>query len=159
MARYLGLDEENIVAEYTLAVGDRPTVPVWTGSPPAVTPDQPWLAWIIAAAVILALLAGTWLGARRIPGMARRKPRGAGRGVDCRAIYELDGNCSARHAASRSDTPVAPPQLPMLRAPRSGAPAAAADAGSAAPPASAAATVFELKMEDDQENQGHHRRG
>ena len=39
VARYLGLDEENTVAEYTLAVGDRQTVPVWTGSPPAVTPD------------------------------------------------------------------------------------------------------------------------
>jgi hypothetical protein len=48
VARYLGLDEENIVAEYTLAVGDRQTVPVWTGSPPAVTPEQPWLAWIMA---------------------------------------------------------------------------------------------------------------
>src|ERR1700733_3598905 len=41
MARYLGLDEENIVAEYTMAVGDRSSVPVWTGSPPVVTPDQP----------------------------------------------------------------------------------------------------------------------
>src|SRR6267378_3620935 len=44
VARYLGLDEENIVAEYAAAAGDRPTVPVWTGSPPAVTPEQPWLA-------------------------------------------------------------------------------------------------------------------
>src|SRR5579863_3807088 len=60
VARYLGLDEENIVAEYTLAVGDRPSVPVWTGSPPAVTPQQPWLAWFISAIVIVALLAGGW---------------------------------------------------------------------------------------------------
>ena len=66
VARYLGLDEENIVAEYTLAVGDRPSVPVWTGSPPVVTPEQPWLAWIIAAVVVLALLAGGWFGARRL---------------------------------------------------------------------------------------------
>ncbi len=49
VARYLGLDEENTVAEYTLAVGDRPSEPVWTGSPPMVTPEQPWLAWIIRA--------------------------------------------------------------------------------------------------------------
>src|ERR1700686_3162599 len=56
VARYLGLDEENIVAEYTLAVGDRQTVPVWTGSPPAVTADQPWIAWIGAVVVILLLL-------------------------------------------------------------------------------------------------------
>src|SRR5215469_4907034 len=66
VARYLGLDEENIVAEYTLAVGDRQTVPVWTGSPPAVTPDQPWLAWIIAAVIIIALAAGGWFGAREL---------------------------------------------------------------------------------------------
>lgn len=66
VARYLGLDEENIVAEYTLAVGDRQTVPVWTGSPPAVTPDQPWLAWIIAAVIIIALAAGGWFGARQL---------------------------------------------------------------------------------------------
>lgn len=64
VARYLGLDEENTVAEYTLAVGDRQTVPVWTGSPPAVTPDQPWLAWIVAAIIIIALAAGGWFGTR-----------------------------------------------------------------------------------------------
>jgi cytoskeletal protein RodZ len=64
VARYLGLDEENIVAEYTLAVGDRQTVPVWTGSPPAVTADQPWLAWIIAAIIVMALAAGGWFGMR-----------------------------------------------------------------------------------------------
>ena len=66
MARYLGLDEENTVAEYTLAVGDRQSVPVWTGSPPAVTPEQPWLAWIIAVVVLLALGAGGWLGAQKL---------------------------------------------------------------------------------------------
>ena len=77
MARYLGLDEENIVAEYTLAVGDRPTVPVWTGRPPVVTPEQPWLAWIIAAVVILCLLAGGWFGTRRL--LAWRAYRAAAR--------------------------------------------------------------------------------
>src|SRR5258708_27703078 len=60
VARYLGLDEENIVAEYTQAVGDRQSVPVWTGSPPAVTADQPWIAWIGAVVVILLLLSGAW---------------------------------------------------------------------------------------------------
>src|ERR1700687_5673483 len=66
VAHYLGLDEENIVAEYTLAVGDRPSVPVWTGRPPVVTPEQPWLAWILAAVVALALIAGGWFAVRRI---------------------------------------------------------------------------------------------
>src|ERR1700693_2964139 len=40
VAHYLGLDEENIVAEYVLAAGDRPGVPVWTGRPPARTGGQ-----------------------------------------------------------------------------------------------------------------------
>jgi cytoskeletal protein RodZ len=66
VARYLGLDEESTVAEYVLAVGDRPTVPVWTGSPPAVTPDRPWLAWILAAVVVLVLAVGAWFAVRRI---------------------------------------------------------------------------------------------
>jgi cytoskeleton protein RodZ len=65
VARYLGLDEENIVAEYTLAVGDRQPVPVWTGSPPAVAPEQPWLAWIITLVVIVLLLVGGWFGTKR----------------------------------------------------------------------------------------------
>jgi cytoskeleton protein RodZ len=65
VAHYLGLDEESIVAEYVLAAGDRPSVPVWTGSPPAVTSEQPWLAWIIATVIIIALLGGGWFGARR----------------------------------------------------------------------------------------------
>ena len=66
VARYLGLDEENIVAEYAAAAGDRPTVPVWTGSPPAVTPEQPWLAWILAAVVVLVLASGGFFAVRRI---------------------------------------------------------------------------------------------
>jgi len=68
VARYLGLDEENIVAEYAAAAGDRPTVPVWTGSPPAVTPEQPWLAWILAAVVVLVLASGGFFAVRRIFG-------------------------------------------------------------------------------------------
>ena len=66
VARYLGLDEENIVAEYASAVGDRPGVPVWTGSPPTVTRDQSPLAWVLVAVVALALAMGAWFGVRRI---------------------------------------------------------------------------------------------
>src|SRR6266699_1954737 len=58
VARYLGLDEEDIVAEYAAAAGDRPTVPVWTGSPPTVTPDHPWLAWVLGAMVTLLIATG-----------------------------------------------------------------------------------------------------
>src|SRR5271169_2921003 len=65
VARYLGLDEENIVAEYSLAVDDRPTVPVWTGRPPAVVPDRRWLSWVLVAGVLVAIVAGGWFATRR----------------------------------------------------------------------------------------------
>src|ERR1700681_4867511 len=47
VAHYLGLDEESIMAEFGLAAGQRPSVPVWTGSPPVVRPDRYWLAWAL----------------------------------------------------------------------------------------------------------------
>ena len=67
VARYLGLDEENTVAEYVSAAEDHhPAVPVWIGSPPAVTPEQPWLAWILVAVIVLILAMGGWFAVRRI---------------------------------------------------------------------------------------------
>ena len=68
MAHYLGLDEENTVAEYALAVDDRQTIPVWTGSPPAVTPQLPRLAWVVIAATAIVLLGGIWWGTRLLLG-------------------------------------------------------------------------------------------
>ena len=127
VARYLGLDEENIVAEYTLAVGDRQPVPVWTGSPPAVTPDTPWLLWIVGAILVLALLAGTWFGTRKI--LAWRTAKRA-------------AQAAALSASSGSTVPAAPQQPDAEPAPAS-APTPAADSPDATPaspgPAAAAA--------------------
>jgi cytoskeletal protein RodZ len=79
VAHYLGLDEENIVAEYALIAEDRPSVPVWTGTPPAVTPHQPWLAWILAGVLALALIAGGWFGIRHFRAWrAARRARDSG---------------------------------------------------------------------------------
>jgi cytoskeleton protein RodZ len=144
VARYLGLDEENIVAEYTLAVGDRPSVPVWTGSPPAVTPDHPWLAWIIATLLICALLAGGWFGTRRL--LARRAAKRA-------------AEAEALSAAPTPSSPVEPQQTTAEPAPpiatasdqtpadtNSGAPAEAQDPPSPAAPVSPSSDAFELKI-------------
>jgi cytoskeleton protein RodZ len=68
VARYLGLDEEDILAEYGQVAGDRSNIPVWTGSPPAVAPEQPWLAWILACVVVLAIAGGGWFAFKRIVG-------------------------------------------------------------------------------------------
>lgn len=65
MARYIGLDEENTVAEYILAIGDRATAPVVLPSPPVVTRDRPWLAWILVAVVVVSVVVACWIGVRR----------------------------------------------------------------------------------------------
>jgi cytoskeletal protein RodZ len=143
MARYLGLDEENIVAEYTLAVGDRPSVPVWTGSPPVVTPDQPWLAWGITAVILIALLAGSWVGLRHF-----RAWRAAKHVVPVSAVSAASPPVASQDAprassvagaqgASAVSDPPAPP----------GAPITPADAAASAAPVTAVADRFELKVE------------
>ncbi len=101
MARYLGLDEENIVAEYTVAVGDRPTVPVWTGSPPTVTPDQPWVAWGVSVLVILALLFGSLVWRAAPYCLAHCSTHGATAGAHHRIKF----------AAIKHDAPQIPPEL------------------------------------------------
>ncbi|HYK17429.1 MAG TPA: hypothetical protein VEV37_05395, partial [Bryobacteraceae bacterium] len=65
MARYIGLDEENTVAEYVLAVSDRPSAPVVIAKPPVATPDHPWLAWILVIVVLISVIATGWIGVRR----------------------------------------------------------------------------------------------
>jgi cytoskeleton protein RodZ len=147
VARYLGLDEENIVAEYTLAVGDRQSVPVWTGSPPMVTPEQPWLAWIIAAVVVLALLAGGWFGTRRF--LAWRAAKRASQAAILSASSSPPSTdalqqTSGEPASTNNVTPT-----PDVQGATPGAPAAATDSASATAPISPATDLIELKIEAD----------
>jgi cytoskeleton protein RodZ len=148
MARYLGLDEENIVAEYTLAVGDRPSVPVWTGSPPVVTPEQPWLAWGITAVILIALLAGSWMGVRHF-----RAWRAAKHVVPVSAVAAASSPM-ASHDAQQPLPPPAAPGTPANGndaaadpAATPGAPATSAEAAASAAPVTAATDRFELKVE------------
>jgi len=156
MARYLGLDEENIVAEYTLAVGDRPSVPVWTGSPPVVTPDQPWLAWGITAIILIALLAGSWIGVRHL--LAWRASKHAAQTAASGAESTPAASHVAQHdspASAASGTPLhAPANAPENAndaAPdpvaTAGAPTTAAEAAASAAPVTAVTDRFELKVE------------
>jgi cytoskeleton protein RodZ len=107
VARYLGLDEENTVAEYVLAVGDRPSVPVWTGSPPAVTSEQPWAAWIIAAIIVIALIAGGWFGARRVIAW-RAARRAAQNAAASEALPSPATGLTANSATAPSDSAANP---------------------------------------------------
>jgi cytoskeleton protein RodZ len=144
VARYLGLDEENTVAEYTLAVGDRPSVPVWTGSPPVVTPEQPWLAWIIVAVVVLALLSGGWFGARRL--LAWRAAR---RAAQTAAVSAASSSASTDTPQQTADAPDSANNVavsPDTRDAASVAPATATDSASATAAISQATDLMELKI-------------
>jgi cytoskeleton protein RodZ len=144
VARYLGLDEENTVAEYTLAVGDRQPVPVWTGSPPLVAPEQHWMAWIVAAVLFLALLAGAWFGTRRF--LAWRAAKRS-----AQAAAASGASTSANAPQQTSDEP---PDATINGAPGPydldappGMPAVAVDPTSARTPITPPANPFELKIE------------
>lgn len=64
VARYLGLDEEGLVAEYVLATAERNPPPEWTKpQPQAPPPATHWPRWI-GIAVVLFLLAAVVLGWR-----------------------------------------------------------------------------------------------
>jgi cytoskeleton protein RodZ len=65
VAHYLGLDEESVLAEYGLVIGEHPTTPVWTGRPPAAPPERHGLAWILAVMAVATLSAGGWFGTHR----------------------------------------------------------------------------------------------
>jgi cytoskeleton protein RodZ len=135
IARYLGLDEESIVAEYALVVNDRPSVPVWTGRPPAVAPDRHWLGWILTVVVVVALLAGGWFATRRI--LAWRAARRAARSVAITATMAT---------ATQDLPPVSAPATPSNDPPSLATPASVpapvtATVATDSSPASAAATT------------------
>ena len=145
VARYLGLDEENIVAEYTLAVGDRPTVPVWTGSPPVVTPQQPWLAWIIAAVVLLGLLSGGWFGTRRL--LAWRAAKRAAQTSTLSSESSPSSTNTPQQTAAEPSLPENAAPLPDGQGATSEASGVAKDSTSSTPAISPANDLFELKIE------------
>ena len=63
VARFLGLDEENLVAEYALAINDRPEVAVWAKTSPAQGSGARWL-WLVVLLVVVAVAAGGWFAWR-----------------------------------------------------------------------------------------------
>ena len=147
VARYLGLDEEKTAAEYISTIGDQPSVPVWSGRPPVVTPEQPWLAWIIAAVIVVALVGGAWIGARRFLAW-----RAAKRTVETAAVSAAS---SPAPAVAQTKTAVEPAPsgnvTPGSNSPdaASGAPAAATDSASANAPVAPSNDPIELKIGTD----------
>lgn len=60
IARYLGLDEDALMAEYAMATNDRPQVAVWVDGP--AKPRHRLWPWLLLFAAVLA--AGGWAGYR-----------------------------------------------------------------------------------------------
>ena len=58
VARFLGLDEENLVAEYAMETHERPEIAVWTKEP--VRKRTNWAAIGGAIAVTILVIAGVW---------------------------------------------------------------------------------------------------
>src|SRR5579863_7025892 len=144
VARFLGLDEENIVAEYTLAVGDHQNVPVWTGNPPVVTSKQPWLAWIVSAVILLALLGGGRFGTRRL--LAWRAARRAARSATVSAASSPAPTSAPQETPAEPAPPDDVTPAPDATGAPSGTPAAATDSASATAPVSPPTDFFELKI-------------
>lgn len=58
VARFLGLDEEGLVAEYAMETRERPEIAVWTKEP--VHPQPNWAGIIGVAVAVLVLIFGAW---------------------------------------------------------------------------------------------------
>ena len=155
VAHYLGLDEESIVAEYVLVAGDRQSVPVWSGTPPVVTAEKPWLVWILAAIILVAVLAGGWFGARRLSAWraARRAARNAAtRATSSPGAPEMPAIPGAATAPdSTTPSPGATPDTPTGAADSAPATNAISPATSSetAPASSPVPAPFELKVAAD----------
>lgn len=58
VARFLGMDEDNLVAEYALETRERPEIAVWTREPVRKRPN--WFAIIGTMVVMTLVIAGGW---------------------------------------------------------------------------------------------------
>jgi cytoskeletal protein RodZ len=65
ISRFLGLDEENLLAEYALAVHEQGETPAWTGAgfPPSARTN--WLTWLLAGVIAIMVIGGAWAAWRR----------------------------------------------------------------------------------------------
>lgn len=65
VAQYLGLDEEKLIGEYTLATGDQATSTSVMRASQISEPNGQWVAFLLALIVIAGLVAGGIYGWRR----------------------------------------------------------------------------------------------
>jgi cytoskeletal protein RodZ len=133
VSRYLGLDEEGMVAEYVTAVNEgKDTTPGWAAKPEPQKAAIDWRPWVGAAAVLVLLIAAGWFGWRFHS--ARRAQRSAALAAAQLAIPSPADAAAAQTSAS--STAVA-----------GGSPAGPGDGSAPAVAAPAPADMLLLKIE------------
>lgn len=131
IARFLGLDEEGLLAEYAFAADGRGETPVWTGAgfPPSARTS--WITWVLAAVIVILVVGGAWAAWRRH--------------VAKRALSQTPtAQVAESPAAPQATTTPEPPASSATNAPAS-ASSPPADANAAASPVEPA--LLELKLE------------
>ena len=63
VARFLGMDEDGLVAEYALETHERPEIAVWTKEP--VRKRRNWFAIVATIVVVAGIIAGGWFADQR----------------------------------------------------------------------------------------------
>jgi cytoskeleton protein RodZ len=129
VARYLGMDEDGLVAEYALAMSAHSGTPVWTNQHPqklaAHWPANPQANWPLRLGIFLAVLVlavGGWAGWRRYA-VRRTSQSAAAQVVSTPATAGTaggEGAASAAAPAVTSESP-APPAVNSTPAPASSA--------------------------------------
>jgi cytoskeleton protein RodZ len=105
VARFLGLDEEALVAEYAVATNDRPAFAV-TAKPPAKTLRAVWPAVVIATVAVLAVAAGLIYRHYRNPPVARTHTAAA---LAAAAALGPPAGTATASPAGPATVPAAPP--------------------------------------------------
>jgi len=141
VARFLGLDEENLVAEYALATNDRPDVAVWAKTSPSEKAGARWL-WLVVLLVVVAVAAGGWFAWRRhIFGRAARVTAPAG--ARPTTPQSLGGASATTPSAAQ---PAAPSAVPPASSPAPSAQSGQAAATPLTGAASAQPAMLELTV-------------
>jgi cytoskeleton protein RodZ len=151
VARYLGLDEDSLVAEYALETRGRPD-PGVVADPPE-EPDRNWARVFVLVVLALAVLAGGWAAVRFLgPKIAARLHKHSGEPVNLAPESGAAPSFAAANTAqatstqtsaqtSAPDPPATVPSDPAISS------SPAAPAGGGATFASGTAPTLELKLE------------
>ncbi len=136
VARFLGLDEESLVAEYALATNDRPA-PVWAAESTAQGSGTQWLPWLLALLGV-ALAAGGWFAWHRYAA-ARATRKAASPAGPAQATYQSFGTSPGRAANVPQGI------APAASAPGASGQAAPLPAGAMLPPAEPATLTLRIE--------------